>query len=556
MDPVSIVKNIISLGFAIKKTADDMTHNRQECLELAERVNRLLPFMDKLRGKSKLELDALSTISSIIRLATVLQDANKFLSEIADAPSNSRTVFSKVLDIAKTAWNSADVVAQFSEINLKLDQILSEIGVLKIDKMGDQVSNMEETLNNLANRLRRQELQAAGVTGGMDAFYIEVPEIASPDDRRSHLGQGAFGITHRMRNIEDDGLYAVKRIDVALAEKNGVEKAKLKNEAKVLQLLSHEHIVRYFVSFFSKQEKYFNIVMELVTGGSLADQVTAVPVPSVEQIAQWMLQAASALKYMHSKDIWHRDITPENILLTDRSLVKIADMGLASIVTTAAVKMTRVGTSTYSSYEKNQDGMSYDGRDDMWALGCVMAELLTRKRMTGPISAPTDAEAQRRRDKLIVEASAVSPVLGGQILSRLLVPLQSTRATAAQLTTALECFTGGVGGAAATAQNLLLQKTAPTVVVSKEIKALVLALSAKSWFSSTKSQAARALCNLAMNAANEVAIAEAGAIPPLVQLLRDGTSGAKESAAGALRNLAMNAANKVTISELAPAFNT
>ena len=340
----------------------------------------------------------------------------------------------------------------------------------------------------------------------------------------------------------------MKKIKVAKAEKNGVKKEDLINEATILQQLNHVHIVRYFVCFKSQQGRFFNIVMELVTGGSLADKVTVTPAPSSQQIFQWVFQIAQALKYMHERKpcIQHRDIKPDNILLTHDSNVKIADMGLACVVTTSVVAQTKVGTSAYASYEKHQ-GKTYDGRDDVWGLGCIIVELLTCTKLKGPISMPDDAEVRRARDRLISNATIKSTFLG-QVLHRVLSPQQNTRATSTQFVTVLE--------KELTDQKDRISKARAKVAAKLEAESKPPPRPWQLWGNpipplvwdliygtvDAKGNAADALRNLATNNAdNKITIAQAGAIPPLVQLLQSGTDTTKEKSAGVLRNLAVNA---------------
>ncbi len=421
----------------MKQILDDMADNRFESLELEGRVERLLPMLETLREKSNNELNQNNMNPFLRRLAMLIQDSTEFIGQLPSKVKKTG-VFSKVFNLSKEAANSASTVLKFAELNTKFDQIIMELSAMEIMNGSAKIGKLGATVDEIAEMLRRQVLQLSTLsdsTGALDKLYVEDPPMCDPDDERSHLGEGVFGVTHRMKCTGDGGLYAVKKIKVAKAVKNGVNKEALRNEATILQQLSHANIVRYFVCFNSQQDRFFNIVMELVAGGSLADKVTPVSPPSNDQVYHWVYQIAQGLEYMHSRRVQHRDIKPDNILLTHNSHIKIADMGLACVVTTSAAANSKVGTSAYASYEKHQ-GNEYDGRDDVWALGCVILELLTRARLTGPISMPEDAEVRMRREGLMLRAAAESPLLG-RFLPRVLSPLQNNRVTSAQLANAV-----------------------------------------------------------------------------------------------------------------------
>lgn len=149
MDPISIIQNIVSLGLAVKQIADDMSSNKTEGLELAGKVQRLLPLMDKLKSKSAAELNENNLGPSLDRLNHLLDDAGCFLIQISP-PKVAKGVISKfvgkVASTAKEAWNSASIVQKFIELNNKFDQILIELSAKEIFKL-------HGAINDLANRL-------------------------------------------------------------------------------------------------------------------------------------------------------------------------------------------------------------------------------------------------------------------------------------------------------------------------------------------------------------------------------------------------------------------
>jgi serine/threonine protein kinase len=106
--------------------------------------------------------------------------------------------------------------------------------------------------------------------------------------------------------------------------------------------------------------------MELFEEGTLADKVTCVMVPSELEILE--------LSYMHVQGVLHRNLKPENLMLTRTGEVKLAGFELPCIRTIPAAEYT-----VYTSFERTM-GLPYDDRDDVWAVGCILLELLCRDR--------------------------------------------------------------------------------------------------------------------------------------------------------------------------------
>lgn len=261
---------------------------------------------------------------------------------------------------------------------------------------------------------------------------------------------------------------------------------------------------------------------------------------------------------MHEERILHRDLKPENILLTSSSKVKIVDLGFACVAASIAANVTKVGTLLYASYEKSQ-GFVYDGRDDMWAVGCVLLELLLGYHLHehggGSINHPDHPDATRRRRQLLTAAAEISPYLGQELLPQLLQPLQQDRLTSTQF---LYFLTGTPAAVSPIHISSPLSNTSPylsstpnpvatspTVSSSLDLPALVHRLSSQS--ASQVESGISAIWSLSYEADNQKEIVAAEATPPLVQLLDHRSDASKGNAAGALWNLAVDADNKKKI---------
>ena len=222
-----------------------------------------------------------------------------------------------------------------------------------------------------------------------------------------------------MRSKEDGKLVAVKMMKV---KKAGVGIETLRKEATTLAMLQHPHIVRYFASCSFKKGKVFAIVMELLTGGSLLDRMRKNP--GAKEVGRWVGEVAAALAHMHSLRVQHRDVKPDNVLLDSTGSAKLIDVGLAATLNSKSRVSTRaggmVGTTLYMSPEKGS-GKSYDGKDDVWALGLILAG--------GAIGTPLEDMGLNTKgifalnragvDTLVQKAKVVSAAFGSLVHSML-----------------------------------------------------------------------------------------------------------------------------------------
>ncbi|EOD12333.1 hypothetical protein EMIHUDRAFT_56064, partial [Emiliania huxleyi CCMP1516] len=192
----------------------------------------------------------------------------------------------------------------------------------------------------------------------------------------ARLGKGSFGVTYRMRKVAgiDARRYAVKQIDSEELDGAGLEK-----EARLLSTIEHENTLRFYDAFWhdTDDSRLFVIVTELLTGGSLAEKIAAEVPLQPPEAAALMRQVASGLAYMHSLNLQHRDLKPANVMLDSTGRARIIDFGLAcaSSASRRSRTKTKVGTDAYMSPEKAV-GKRYGPADDVWAAGCILAELL------------------------------------------------------------------------------------------------------------------------------------------------------------------------------------
>uniref|UniRef100_A0A671U5P2 non-specific serine/threonine protein kinase n=1 Tax=Sparus aurata TaxID=8175 RepID=A0A671U5P2_SPAAU len=192
------------------------------------------------------------------------------------------------------------------------------------------------------------------------------------------LGRGAFGEATLYRRTEDNSLVVWKEVDLnSLSEK---ERRDVMNEISILSMLEHNNIIAYFNHFMDKNSLF--IELEYCNGGNLYDKINQQKgkLFSEEVVIWYLYQIASAVSHIHKAGILHRDIKTLNIFLTKTDLIKLGDYGLAKkLDADVSMAETCVGTPYYMSPELCQ-GAKYNLKSDIWAMGCVIFEVLTLTR--------------------------------------------------------------------------------------------------------------------------------------------------------------------------------
>lgn len=182
-------------------------------------------------------------------------------------------------------------------------------------------------------------------------------------------------------HVELGSFVAVKILNAAAcAEPNGI--ARFLNEARAVAAIDHEQIARV-IDQDTLPDGTPYIVMEFVEGVTLRELIDERGALGLRLTVELMLDVLSALSVAHAKGIVHRDLKPENIRVTPSGRAKILDFGIAKRLQEAPTPLTQqgmlIGTPFYMSPEQI-DGLTLDGRSDLYALGVILFECVTGKR--------------------------------------------------------------------------------------------------------------------------------------------------------------------------------
>ena len=194
-----------------------------------------------------------------------------------------------------------------------------------------------------------------------------------PFELLERIGEGGMGVVYRARYVVNDREVAVKMLPDDVSSPTVL--ARFERELEVLKTLNHPHIVTSFGGACEDNKKFY--AMELIEGGSLEDQLQKRGQLPWETVVEYGKQMCAALEYLHQNGVIHRDVKPANFLIGDQGQLKLSDFGLASVI--AARKITSAGktagTLLYMAPEQIR-GADVDARTDLYALGCVLFELL------------------------------------------------------------------------------------------------------------------------------------------------------------------------------------
>ncbi|WP_433355052.1 protein kinase domain-containing protein [Microtetraspora malaysiensis] len=189
------------------------------------------------------------------------------------------------------------------------------------------------------------------------------------------IGRGGMAEVWRGHDLVRDLPVAVK---VFAAEGSDPSmRARFAQEARTAARVVHPNVVSVYD--VGEHEGRPFLVMELLSGRSLAEELAARGPLGVDEVRRLVGQVAVALDAAHRAGVVHRDIKPANLHLTDGGQVKVVDFGIARLADEAAGRLTAVGmivgTAAYMSPEQIM-GRPGDAASDMYALGCVCYELL------------------------------------------------------------------------------------------------------------------------------------------------------------------------------------
>jgi serine/threonine protein kinase len=310
--------------------------------------------------------------------------------------------------------------------------------------------------------------------------YIEVEELEDlrREDRRVQgkeqiagyrlleaLGEGAMGSVYKARQLSLDRDVAIKVLSPHLGEDDEYVQ-RFFREARAVARLNHTNIISGIDVGESGGIKY--LVMEYADGMTVASLLRRGGAMDEERVLWIGLQIARALDHAHRNGLIHRDVKPDNIIITKDGVAKLCDLGLARMESHEGEEPARMGTAAYISPEQARGDTDVTERTDLYSLGATLYHMLTgsepyvgadassvlAKHLTEPVPDP------RASDPTIHERTAlvVTTLMAKDPTER----ISSAKDLIANLETGLRAMQserGAAAGAAGSAVSSSVRKT-------------------------------------------------------------------------------------------------
>jgi len=218
------------------------------------------------------------------------------------------------------------------------------------------------------------------------------------------LGRGGFGVVVQARHLAIDQVVAIKVLTPSDESVWKEDAARFKREAQATAALRSEHVVR-ILDVDSLEDGSPYMVMEYLEGETLHHAIHTRGPLAVEEAVDHVLQVLAALGEAHGAGIVHRDLKPANVLVTRGAggtmVAKVLDFGVSKIgaysglgtVSSVSQPITRtgavLGTVAYMAPEQMVDAKRVDARADIFSVGIILYELLSKQTPFGPPTSPT-----------------------------------------------------------------------------------------------------------------------------------------------------------------------
>lgn len=189
----------------------------------------------------------------------------------------------------------------------------------------------------------------------------------------SKIGAGGMSDVYKAKDHVLGRFVAIKVLKPEFSEDRGFV-AKFRTEAQSAAGLEHPNIVNIYD--VGSEEGLHYIVMEYVEGITLKTYIEKKGQLSFKEAVSIAIQVARGIEAAHNKQIIHRDIKPQNIMISTEGKVKVMDFGIARAASSNTVSSDVMGSVHYSSPEQARNGF-VDGRSDIYSLGIVMYEMVT-----------------------------------------------------------------------------------------------------------------------------------------------------------------------------------
>lgn len=208
-----------------------------------------------------------------------------------------------------------------------------------------------------------------------DAPYL--PEYIGKYKILQIVGMGGMGVIYKAVQDPLDRIIALKVLPPQLSVNDELAQ-RFEIEAKAISMLQHQNIVSIYEYGEDKGYRFF--AMQYIDGETLSARIQQKKVMPIIEVIDFAKQICRGLRYAHSQNVIHRDIKSQNVLIDKKGVVRLSDFGIAKIFSSSDLTMTgvTVGTPEFMSPEQ-AEGLDVDNKTDIYSLGVVIYEMLTKR---------------------------------------------------------------------------------------------------------------------------------------------------------------------------------
>lgn len=193
------------------------------------------------------------------------------------------------------------------------------------------------------------------------------------------LGRGGLGLVYLVHHEMLDAYFALKVLYPEIAEENPVYVKRFVREGRIASRIRHPNLVSVHDIGYDSDRGIYYMIMDYVTGGTLRQRLALGGTMDQNEAVSVIGQVADALAAAAPLGVVHRDVKPENIMITPEGMVKLVDLGVAKFSggdSLHTMSNSAFGTPSYISPEQALDASTVDTRADIYSLGMVLFEML------------------------------------------------------------------------------------------------------------------------------------------------------------------------------------